>query len=109
RAAVPGPRECGKPEVAEAQAARTAAAEERDLARSGVGRARQEAAVILGDARRAAEEMLARAAREVAEVRRELMRQRNVHGGRRTTERARSAAALDDLAARTARARQAAD
>jgi DNA mismatch repair protein MutS2 len=108
-AAIARAQEARETELAEAQAARTAAAEERDLARSGVGRARQEAAVILGDARRAAEELLARAEREVAEVRRELMRQRNVHGGRRATERARSAAALDDLAARTARARQAAD
>lgn len=108
-AAIAQAQEARETELAEAQAARTAAAEERDLARSGVGRARQEAAVILGDARRAAEELLARAEREVAEVRRELTRQRNVHGGRGATGRARSTTALDELAARTARARQAAD
>jgi len=83
---------------------RSAAAEERELARTGVARARREAAQILADARRAAEDLLGRAEREVAEVRRELTRQRNLAGGRGRA----NAAALDELAGRTTRARAAA-
>jgi DNA mismatch repair protein MutS2 len=95
-------------ELEEARRARQAAEEERGLARSGVGRARREAAELLSDARRAADEMLARAEREVAELRRELTRQRNLAGGR--TQGARragtdAAAAFDELAERAARAR----
>jgi DNA mismatch repair protein MutS2 len=86
-----------------AEEERAAAREERDLARSGVSRARREAAEILGDARRAADELLARAEREVAEVRRELTRQRNLAGGRRATA---PAAAFDELAQRAAGARR---
>jgi DNA mismatch repair protein MutS2 len=108
-AAIARAQEARESELAAAAAARSAAAEERDLARTGVDRARREAAVILGDARRAAEDLLARAEREVAEVRRELTRQRNVHSGRRAAERAAATAALDVLATRTAAARQATD
>jgi DNA mismatch repair protein MutS2 len=81
---------------------RSAAAEERELARTGVARARREAAEILADARRAADDLLARAEREVAEVRRELTRQRNLAGGRGAA----NAAALDELEGRTARRRE---
>ena len=62
---------------------------------------------MLADARRAADQMLARAEREVAEVRRELTRQRNLTGGRRAAERSANAKALDQLAERAARAREA--
>ena len=81
---------------------RRAAAEERELARSGVARARREAAEILADARRAADALLARAEREVAEVRRELTRQRNLASSARTRP---NADALEELGRRTARAR----
>ena len=84
-----------------AGAERAEAARERQLARSGVARARQEAAQLLADARRAADDMLARAEREVTELRRELMRQRNLAGGRGVA----NAAALDALAERTGRVR----
>jgi DNA mismatch repair protein MutS2 len=83
---------------------RSAASEERELARTGVARARREAAEILADARRAADDLLARAEREVAEVRRELTRQRNLAGGRGRA----NTAALDELAGRTTRTREAA-
>jgi DNA mismatch repair protein MutS2 len=106
-AAISRAQEARESELAEAEAARSAATQERDLARTGVERARREAAAILGDARRAADELLARAEREVAEVRRELTRQRNVQGGRRAAERGAGTAALDQLATRTAAARQA--
>jgi DNA mismatch repair protein MutS2 len=106
-AAISRAQEARESELAEAEAARSAATQERDLARTGVERARREAAAILGDARRAADELLARAEREVAEVRRELTRQRNVQGGRRAAERGAGTAALDQLATRTAVARQA--
>jgi DNA mismatch repair protein MutS2 len=55
--------------------------------------------VILADARRAADDMLARAEREVAEVRRELTRQRNIRGS--------AGPALDQLTRRTSAARAA--
>ncbi|HEX2194281.1 MAG TPA: endonuclease MutS2 [Candidatus Limnocylindria bacterium] len=93
-------------ELEEARRARQSAEEERGLARSGVGRARREAAQILADARRAADELLARAEREVAEVRRELTRQRNVSGGRARSAKPAPTAAFDELAERAARARQ---
>jgi DNA mismatch repair protein MutS2 len=70
-----------------------------------VGRARREAAEILGDARRAADELLARAEREVAEVRRELTRQRNVAGGRGARTPAGATATFDELASRVTRNR----
>jgi DNA mismatch repair protein MutS2 len=84
-----------------AQAERAAAADERERARSGVARARSEAGELLADARRAADDMLARAEREVAEVRRELTRQRNLGGARPS----RGSEAFDDLQRRAARVR----
>jgi DNA mismatch repair protein MutS2 len=84
-----------------AEAERTGAAEERDRARAGVARARKEAAELLADARRAADDLLNRAEREVADVRRELTRQRNLSGGRGTA----SAAAFDELSRRATRTR----
>jgi DNA mismatch repair protein MutS2 len=92
-------------ELEEARRAREAAEEERGLARTGVGRARREAAELLADARRAADEMLARAEREVAEVRRELTRQRNLAGARARSAPSAPAAAFDELAERAARTR----
>jgi DNA mismatch repair protein MutS2 len=92
-------------ELDQARAEREAATAERELARTGVGRARQEAAALLGDARRAADELLARAEREVAEVRRELTRQRNLAGTRTRGARTAATAAFDELAERAARAR----
>lgn len=80
---------------------RTAAEGERELARTGVSRARREAAEILSDARRAADDLLARTEREVADVRRELTRQRNLAGGRGRA----NADALDELGRRAARRR----
>lgn len=59
---------------------------------------------MLADARRAADELVARAEREVAEVRREVTRQRNLAGSRRAPSAA--AAAFDELATRAGRARQ---
>ena len=91
-------------ELARARREREAAAAERERATGGVARARQEAAQILGDARRAADELLGRAEREVAEVRREVTRQRNL---RRGTPNA-AAAAFDELARRATGAREAA-
>jgi DNA mismatch repair protein MutS2 len=84
-----------------ASSERTAAEEERELARTGVARARREAAEILSDARRAADDLLARTEREVADVRRELTRQRNLAGGRGRA----NAEALDELGRRAARTR----
>jgi DNA mismatch repair protein MutS2 len=80
---------------------RSRASAERERARTGVSRARREAGEILSDARRAADEMLARAEREVADLRREMMRQRNLAGGRGAT----NAAALEELGRRAAQAR----
>ncbi|HET7685182.1 MAG TPA: endonuclease MutS2 [Candidatus Limnocylindria bacterium] len=85
-----------------ARAAEESAAAERERARTGVSRARREAAEMLAEARRAADEMLARAEREVAEARREVLRQRNLAPGRGTA----ATAALDELARRTDRARR---
>ncbi len=79
-----------------AQSERSAASDERSRARTGVERARREAGQLLADARRAADDMLARAEREVADLRREVLRQRNM----RSTQPTRSAADLDELAAR---------
>jgi DNA mismatch repair protein MutS2 len=104
-AAIAQTQEARAAELEVARAERAAAEEERERARSGVGRARHEASEMLNDARRAADDMLARAEREVAEVRRELTRQRNLAGGRRASERSTSATAFDDLAARATRAR----
>ncbi|HEX6140511.1 MAG TPA: Smr/MutS family protein, partial [Candidatus Limnocylindria bacterium] len=107
-AAIARAEESRAAELEEARQARAAAQAERDRARSGVGRARQEAAQILGDARRAADDMLARAEREVAELRRELTRQRNLASGRTQRARSTTAAAFDELSTRAARAREAA-
>jgi DNA mismatch repair protein MutS2 len=106
-AAIARAREERERELAEAETERAAASRERERARSGVGRARQEAAAILGDARRAADELLARAEREVAEVRRELVRQRNLARGRSAAERSAAAESFDRLASRTTEARKA--
>jgi DNA mismatch repair protein MutS2 len=84
-----------------ARAERAAAAEERALAKTGVSKARREAAQLLADARRSADELVARAEREVADMRRELTRQRNLSRGKRGT----SAAAFDELSRRATRAR----
>jgi len=84
-----------------AVAERLAAAEERERARSGVARARREAGELLADTRRATDDMLARAEREVADVRRELTRQRNLGAGRAP----RGAEAVEDLAKRARRVR----
>lgn len=84
-----------------AQAERSTALDERELARSGVARARREAGELLADARRAADDMLARAEREVADVRRELTRQRNLGPARAP----RGAEAFDDLAKKARRVR----
>ena len=84
-----------------AQAERSSAADERELARTGVARARREAAQLLADARRTADEHVARAEREVADLRREMTRQRNLAGGKRGS----SAAAFDELSRQAARAR----
>ena len=88
-----------------AQAERSAAADERERARAGVARARREAGELLTDARRAADEMLARAEREVADVRRELTRQRNLTGSRAQRASTGSGDAIDELQRRTSRAR----
>ncbi len=84
-----------------AQSERTTAADERELARSGVARARREAGELLAEARRAADDMLARAEREVADVRRELTRQRNLGSGRAP----RGTAAFDELTRKARRVR----
>jgi DNA mismatch repair protein MutS2 len=80
---------------------RAAAAEERERARAGIARARREAGDLLAEARRASDELVARAEREVAELRRELNRQRNIAGGRGRV----STAAFDELSRRAALAR----
>ncbi len=92
-------------ELARARTEREAAAAERERAAGGVARARQEAAQILGDARRAADELLGHAEREVAEIRREVTRQRNLRGGRTPST---AATAFDELERRAATARDAA-
>jgi DNA mismatch repair protein MutS2 len=107
-AAIAASQEAREAELEVARLERAAAAEERELARSGVGRARREAGEMLADARRAADELLARAEREVAEVRRELTRQRNVAGGRRSAERKTTEKAFEQLASKATRAREAA-
>ena len=84
-----------------ARTERAAAAEERDRARDGVARARREAGQLLSEARRSADELVARAEREVAELRRELLRQRNLSAGRGGT----NEAALDAMKERAAQAR----
>jgi DNA mismatch repair protein MutS2 len=88
-------------ELEAAQAERNAASEERDLAREGVARARREAATLLADARRAADELVDRAEREVADLRREMTRQRNLAGSRRGA----NAAAFDEMSRRAKRVR----
>jgi len=99
-AAITRAQEAQQAALEAATAERTTAVDERELARSGVARARREAGEMLAEARRAADEMLARAEREVTEVRRELMRQRNLAG--RTP---RAVDALDDLAKQARRVR----
>ncbi len=82
-----------------ARRAEETAATERERARSGVSLARKEAAEMLADARRAADELVSRAEREVAEVRREVTRQRNLAGSR-TSPAANQLAALERRAER---------
>ena len=106
-AALAATQEARTAELETARTDRAAAAAERDLAKSGVGRARREAAQILADAQRAADDLLARAEREVADARRELTRQRNVAGGRRAAERTAAAQAMDRLSADLERTRSA--
>jgi DNA mismatch repair protein MutS2 len=88
--------------LAEAERERQAAGEDRELARTGVSRARREAGEILAEARRAAEELVMRAEREVADVRRELLRQQNLGPVKGVKPAAR---AFDELAARVAQVR----
>jgi DNA mismatch repair protein MutS2 len=92
----------------EARGERASAAAERERALAGVDRARREAAKILADARRAADELLDRTERDVAEMRRELTRQRNMaHGRAATALPSAAAAAFDELAERANQARRA--
>jgi DNA mismatch repair protein MutS2 len=84
-----------------ARAERASAADERELARTGVAQARREAAKLLADSRRAADELVARTEREVADLRREVTRQRTLAGGQRGAR----APAIEDLSRRAARAR----
>ena len=100
-AAIARAQEAQAAALSAAEAERAEASAERDLARGGVARARREAGEILADARRTADELLARAEREVAEVRRELTRQRNLAGGRRGA----NAAALEEMTKRARRVR----
>jgi DNA mismatch repair protein MutS2 len=100
-AAIARAQEAQEAALETAREERNAAAGERERARSGVSRARREAGELLADTRRAADDMLARAEREVADVRRELTRQRNL-GSART---ARGAEAFDDLAKRARQVR----
>ena len=82
-----------------------AAADEREraaVARRALG---ARPATLLADARRAADELLARAEREVAELRRELTRQRNLSGGRAAASARGIRRAAASGAARRARAR----
>lgn len=90
-------------ELERARTERETAAADRERARAGVTRARNEAAQMLADARRAADELLSRAEREVADVRREVTRQRNLRRGREVATPTQTA--FDELAGRTARAR----
>jgi DNA mismatch repair protein MutS2 len=92
-------------ELATAEAERAEAAADRELARGGVARARREAADLLAEARRAADELVIRAEREVSDLRREMTRQRNLGGRGRATA---GATALEDLALRARRVRDAA-
>ncbi|MGZ8481264.1 MAG: endonuclease MutS2, partial [Candidatus Limnocylindria bacterium] len=84
-----------------AAADREAAAAERDRARGGVARARDEAGQMLAEARRASEDLVNRAEREVADLRRELTRQRNLTRGTGKP----SEAAFDELTRRASRVR----
>ena len=84
-----------------AEAERASAAEERERARTGTARARKEAADMLAEARRSAEELVARAEREVADLRRELTRQRNLAGGKRGV----NAEAFDEMTRKAGRVR----
>ncbi|MEP7040500.1 MAG: endonuclease MutS2 [Chloroflexota bacterium] len=90
-------------ELERAREEREAAEGDRERARSGVTRARSEAAQTLADARRVADAILARAEREVAEVLRELTRQRNLRGSRGGGTPAK--AAFDALSERAGQAR----
>ncbi|MGH2445075.1 MAG: endonuclease MutS2 [Candidatus Limnocylindria bacterium] len=86
-----------------ARAERAAAEAETERARKGTARARKEAADLLAESRRAADDLVARAEREVAEVRRELTRQRNLAGGKGGGG---AATAFDEMRRRAARARE---
>ena len=101
-AAIARAEEAQKAALEAAQADRAAAAGERERARDGIARARREAGELLTEARRSADRLVERAEREVADLRRELTRQRNLATGRRSA----STAALDEMTRRAARARE---
>jgi DNA mismatch repair protein MutS2 len=86
-----------------AQRDRAAATEERERARAGTREARRQAGEVLAEARRSADAMIARAEREVAELRRDVARQRSSTGEQAAG--ARAAEAYDELRRRAARAR----
>ncbi|MDQ3689667.1 MAG: endonuclease MutS2 [Chloroflexota bacterium] len=100
-AAIARAQEAQEAALETARAERSAAEDERERARSGVSRARREAGELLADTRRAADDMLARAEREVADVRRELTRQRNLAATRTP----RGTEAFADLAKRAKQVR----
>jgi DNA mismatch repair protein MutS2 len=104
-AAIARAEEARRAELEEAREQRRAAEEDRALARSGVDRARREAGEMLSDAKRAADDLLARSEREVAELRRELTRQRNLAGSRAARAPTPTQSAFDELSQRAARAR----
>ena len=85
----------------EAEAQLAAAQAERERAETGVAIARKEAGEMLADARRGADDLVARAEREVAEIRRELTRQRNLGRGKGSPQ----ATAFDEMTRRAARTR----
>ena len=100
-AAIARSQEAHAAALEEAAADRAEAAAERDRARGGTTRARDEAAQMLAEARRASDDLVARAEREVAELRRELTRQRNLTRGSAKP----SDAAFDELSRRATRVR----
>jgi DNA mismatch repair protein MutS2 len=100
-AAIARAQEAQASALRDASSERAEAVSERERARGGVARARQEAGQILADARSLADSLVARAEREVADIRHELTRQRNLAGTRPQA----SADAFDELSRRAARVR----
>jgi DNA mismatch repair protein MutS2 len=86
-----------------AQRDRAVAGEELERARAGTREARRQAGEVLAEARRSADAMIARAEREVAELRRDVARQRSAAGDQGAG--ARATQAYDELRRRAARAR----